>query len=186
MSDHKSRTKAEDRSRASSVLNSAGYASGGAAKMIKKAFDEHDSQLHGGKKTHLKFARGGGVDGGKGKRGAKVQINIHTGPKINAGGRPGPAGIAPPNPAAAGGPPGGVMPPRPMMPQAPMGVGGPSNPMVRPGGMATGGAIKYGDGVMEGGAASGVGRIDKLKEYGQGERVAVKGHSRRHPSRFDD
>ncbi|MDE2096333.1 MAG: hypothetical protein KGL39_03740 [Patescibacteria group bacterium] len=199
MADHKARTTHEHHSRADHLLHGAGYESKAAdrrsdEKMIRKAIDEHDDQLHGGKKTHLKFARGGSVPGhSKGKRGPKVMINIHTGAGqmekqaalragIGIGARAG-ARMAS---AKMAGPPGGAMPGGAAPPMAPGGVGGPANPMVRPGMMAKGGAVKYGDGDMEGGAGSGVGRIDKADTYGVGERVKVKGHWRRHPSSWAD
>ena len=63
--------------RAKRHLKDGGYTGGhGEAKsdassdqrMIRSAITQHDDQLHGGKKTRLKFKRGGHVDGKKAGR----------------------------------------------------------------------------------------------------------------------
>src|SRR5215467_7260058 len=113
-------------------------------RMIKRAFGEHDAQLHGGKHTKLKFADGGGVDdadrgavrrdrrarGGSagGKRGGKgTHVAVIVAPQ--GGGGPGPGlPIAPPGGLAA-------PPPRPPVPVGPP-PGGP--PVMPPGGGAPG------------------------------------------------
>ena len=107
--------------------------------LIKKAFQEHDAQLHGGRKTKLKLATGGrarkeheieGRDAGgrmdrpsKGKGGKGTKINILNMPGGGAGaggGKPVPVPVPSGRPAMP--PP---MPPRPAAAAPPPGMGGP-------------------------------------------------------------
>lgn len=102
--------------------------------LIKKAIDEHDEQLHGGKKTRLALKTGGKVEGEKrserldrarggrtkSKGGHKTVVNV----VMPQGGHDAPPPMMPP--------PGAMAPHPPMMP--PPGAGGPS-----PGGPPPGG-----------------------------------------------
>lgn len=143
------------RARARELISRTGYgrtgghfAKGGEAhpdkiedeKLIKKAIDEHDSQLHGGKKTRLTFAQGGDTSmprmdqkarggGNKKKAHGKGETNVNIAVIPRAGGPQG----APP----MAGPP--AMPPRPPMPmpaapppRPPMPVAGAGAPMPMP------------------------------------------------------
>src|ERR1700688_887724 len=71
--DFKSRTQAEHRAHATQMLKSGGASDVKA--VVKKAIAEHDTQLHGGKKTHLKLATGGPAKKGH----ATTNVIIHTG-----------------------------------------------------------------------------------------------------------
>lgn len=105
---------------------------------VRKAFGQHDTQLHDGKKTRLKLRRGGVAEGestrhrldrasgGRARKGGKghTSVNVIVAPQGGAG-----AG-------AAGGLP-GTMPHPPIMPPAgpPMGGAGPLPPGAMPPGM---------------------------------------------------
>lgn len=105
---------------------------------IRRAFDEHDTQLHGGKKTRLELRDGGCAEGGRtaprmdrpgrargGKTGGKkAHTNVNV--IVASGGKDRPVPV--PVPAA-----GGVPPRPPMPPPGAMGPGGP--PMGGPPGM---------------------------------------------------
>ncbi len=133
-------------------------------KLIRRAINEHDSQLHGGKKTRLKLADGGSAEGSmaepRSDRAPRGKSNGHKGTNVNvivAGGRgaqdqsrpPMPPPVPPPHPPMAGPPPGpppGAMPPGGMPPGG-MPMGGmppgampprPPMPMPPPGGMPPG------------------------------------------------
>ena len=122
--------------------------------LISKAFSEHDNQLHGGKKTHLKLKEGGAVEGRatggrldkmargghkKGKPHVTVNVMNHPQQPISPQIPPIPVGLP------AGGP-------RPMPAPPPMGAGGPPGgpPMgggpMGPGGMKRGGRTKLASG----------------------------------------
>lgn len=135
--EHKSRTEAQHRERANSVLKGAGYSA------AKAATHKHEDHLHKGE-PHTKLAKGGAVK--------SVKVNIHTGASdgekqqamqqgLQAG-----AKMAMQKMAGAGAPPMGGAPRPPMAPGAPMGApppGGGGMPM-RPGAgpMAKGGQVK--------------------------------------------
>lgn len=118
--------------------------------LIKEAVDEHDDQLHGGKKTRLKLKRGGHVEGEekrhrldraaggrtKSKGGHKTIVNVvmpqggHDAAPGGPGGPGAPSPMMPPHPPmapppGAGGPPPGMAgaggPPPGMPPRPPMG-----------------------------------------------------------------
>lgn len=148
--------ESQGRKRARELISRTGYPAGGHfarggethsdkiadEKLIKKAIDEHDSQLHGGKKTRLTFAEGGDTSmprmdqrarggGGKKKAHGKGETNVNIAVIPRAGG---PQGAAPP---MAGPPP--AMPPHPPMPmpaapppRPPMPVAGAGAPMPMP------------------------------------------------------
>ena len=175
------------------MIHRAGYKRGGAVHqdeaqdegMIREAVHQHDEQLH--KKGHshdgrtkLHFA-----DGEKGRshlakraRGGATQGKKHGNTKVNVIVAPqGGGGMHPPMPSPIAAPPRPAAPP-PMAPPAGMGGGAPPpmppGAMTRPGmgmpgagmGMmrARGGKIPH----EEAGAMSGIGRIDKVHEYGSG------------------
>lgn len=177
--EHNRRKKARD------LMTRTGYPAGGHLgrdkdesedkDMIKKAIDQHDDQLHGGKKTRLKLKHGGAAEGEKeaermdrpkrehhakggaaGKKGG-TKVNVIVMPSGHgdapgglAGGPP-PMGAAPPHPPMA--PPPGAMPPHPpMAPPGAMGAGGPPPPGMppRPPGMKSGGRAKRAYGGMSG------------------------------------
>lgn len=142
---------------------------------VKRAITEHDKQLHGGAKTHLKFANGGAIPGAMSKprkdrssrhKNGKTQVNVIVAP------HPG----TPPMPAMPGGgmappmPPGGPMAsgPAPMRPPMPVGMPGPGPSIMPPPGAMP--MRKRGGGVYEGGAATGVGREEKTQKYGKSAR----------------
>lgn len=103
---------------------------------VKKAFAEHDTQLHGGKHTKLHLKDGGCADGGRsmrrmdrpgrasgGKAGGK---KAHTNVNVIVAGKGEDRPVPVPVPAAGGAPP----PHPPMPPPGAMGPGGP--PMMPP------------------------------------------------------
>lgn len=187
---------------------------------VRKAFGQHDAQLHGGRKTRLKLKAGGVAEGksthhrldrasgGRAKKGGKghTSVNVIVAPQGGAGaaGAPGmPPGIAPhPMMPPAGPPMGGAgalppgpglppgMPPRPPMAGPP--PGGPPPGMAPPGGMpprppgmmnrggrthrASGGKLGH-DG--EAGSASGLGRLEKIKDYGKNADDVMPGERKR-------
>lgn len=134
---------------------------------VRKAITEHDKQLHGGARTHLKFAAGGSVPGmmpkprmdkpsRKGKKGGNT-VNVIV---ASHGAPPPSAPMMPPMPA------GGAMAPMARPPMPPMAGPGPSM-LPPPGAMPMrkkGGAVK---GFYTGGAATGVGREEKVETYGK-------------------
>lgn len=161
--------------------------------LIKKAFSEHDAQLHGGRKTRLKLAKGGrakgeeeieGRDAGgrmdrptKGKGGKGTKINILNMPGGGAGA--GAAGARPvPVPVPSGRP--AMPPPMPPRPATapppgmgaappPGGVPGMGPAPMPPGAMGmrkSGGRTKRADG----------GGVDDLNESGMLDKD--KAHSR--------
>jgi len=145
---------------------------------IKKAFTEHDKQLHGGAKTKLKFKSGGAVPGfaaggrldkpsrsHKGKGHAKTTVNV-----VVAGGHgpaPAPAPMpvpVPQRPPMGGAPvPGGAIPPG--------AAAGAPMPMMRKRGGVVG--KEY-----EAGAGSGEGREEKIKAYGNKFAKEAKGRKK--------
>lgn len=139
--------------------------SGTVERKIKRAFTEHDSQLHGGAKTHLKFANGGAIPGraaggrlDKPSRGKKNGTTVNVVVAPSPGGGAVPAMPMPPPPmagAAMGAPMPPVHPPMPMPP-----------PGMAPAGLPPGMPMrKAGGGVYKAGAASGEGREEKIKNY---------------------
>ncbi len=114
---------------------------------VKKAFSEHDNQLHGGKTTRLHLRDGGCADGDSSAarldrpgraRGGKAPKKAHTNVNvIVASGGKGDAPTPVPVPVPAAGPPRPPMPPPGGMPPpgagGPPGMGGP--PMGGPPGM---------------------------------------------------
>ena len=124
MSEHKHTAKAK------ALLARSGYKVGGNlahsdkaedVKLINKAFSEHDAQLHGGKKTHLKLRDGGCAvggeprargdhkpRGGKHGKGHKTVVNVVVGRGAPEK-QPVPVPI-PVNPQGAGAPGGQPMP----------------------------------------------------------------------------
>jgi hypothetical protein len=157
--------ESQQRARARSVLAKTGYGPiGGHFKdgghpderediaLIRKAFKEHDSQQHSGKKTRLSFRHGGRAEGGmsgsrldqkprggkgKGKKGHSTEINIAVQP--HPGGMNGAPPVPMPPPPAAR-PPVIAPPPPAMAPHPQMaGPGGPGPGMVPPGGPPMGG-----------------------------------------------
>lgn len=137
---------------------------------IVKAIDQHDDQLHHGKRTTVKLKSGGVAaeeksahrpdkkprlaSGGKSGRGAHTKINIMVAPgKSDSPAAP----MSLPSPAM----PAPQMPPRP--PIAP-GIAPPMmSPGMKPPNMKAGGRMKPGH--YEAGAGSGVGREEKVKNY---------------------
>jgi len=145
--------------------------------LVRSAIGQHDEQLHGGKRTRLRFANGG-YDGGiaRGHEGPS-RLDRHSrrrrddgrAPKVNIvistphhpadaamGQQPHPAAPPPPPPMGPGGPP--MMPPG-TPPGMPMGAGPPGMPQ-RPPGMAGGGDVGRGRPAheMHAGAGSGASR----------------------------
>lgn len=161
--------------------------------MIKKAVHAHERADHAGSPlTKLKLKDGGHIEGGHHKKrldrsgfaaGGKTKskgkggthVNVIVAPKGGEGGGPGALPIAPPRPPMAPppGPPGGgpgmpppgaagMGPPRP--PMMPPGAGGPPGmPPMR----AHGGRFAKGGKVPDAGGGSGLGRIEKIHDYGK-------------------
>lgn len=165
------------RERAANLIESAGYgsvhkhlAAGGEhsdfaedAKMIKSAFEQHDKQLHGGKKTRLHFRDGGHAEGGmaedrldrrprradgggagKGGKGKDAkhrpssQVNVVISPHSGQPGMGGPMAMGtppmpPPHPPMMAAPPPGAPPMPP--PHPPMGMPPGAGPGMPPPGM---------------------------------------------------
>jgi hypothetical protein len=154
MMDHKSRSPEEHRSRAAAMLKSGGASDIKQDKaLITKAINQHDAQLHGGKKTHLKLATGGPAKKGHGT----TNVIIHTGANpaaqqqaaqqgLQQGMRAGAVlgaraaasklGAGAPGAGPAGGPP-----PQPAPPIGSAGPGGMPGGGMRPPGMKRGGAL---------------------------------------------
>ena len=160
--------------------------------LIRKALNEHDEQQHGGKKTKLKFASGGGIEGegakhhmgkrargGHAGKGGKHVTNVIVAPQ--GGGGMHPPMAPPPAMQAAPRPAPPPMPPRPAAPPPsapppgamPPGAGGPPMGMRPPGAMKRGGGVKHrasggeadGDCEERGERARG-GRTQKVMEAG--------------------
>lgn len=150
--------------------------------MIAKAVHQHEKKDHPGtKETHLKFRDGGAVPGkprkehlGRAKhaKGGSVKGKGNHVNVIIAGGHPG--GMPGPTPGPVGGvapPPMPMAPPRPPMgPMAgpPVGAGVPG--MGGPPGMRARGGRAYAKGGMvdmDAGAGGGLGRLEKIKDYGK-------------------
>jgi hypothetical protein len=161
--------------------------------MIRKAFSEHDAQLHGGKATKLKFADGGKVwdeddapavrrdrraKGGAAKGPKHAHVNVIVAPQMHPPGVIGPPpGASGPSPMPPPPHPHPVIMPPPGPPPGPPGGGA-------PGGMAGGPPIaamapgappglplrKRGGSVSTGlkgaGAGGGAGRLKKITMYG--------------------
>jgi hypothetical protein len=139
---HASYRKQADKDHAEKMRHHAGKVSDRAQDeaMIKKAIDQHDDQLHGGKKTRLKFKGGGHVEGtekkarldrasgGRTKGNHKTVVNVVMPQSHDSAGAPPmmpphPPMMPPPGPPGGGAPPpggpGGAPPPMP--PHPPMG-----------------------------------------------------------------
>jgi hypothetical protein len=124
--------------------------------LIRKAFQEHDAELHPGKHTKLKLAKGGRAKGeheiegrdaggrmdrpskGKGGKGTKVNIINMPGGGGGAGARPVPVPVPSQRPQMP--PPAAAMPQKPPMPMpppggAPAGVAGMGAAPMAPGAM---------------------------------------------------
>lgn len=111
--------------------------------MIRKAFTEHDAQLHGGKKTRLKLASGGAAEGEQGHRrldrgGRKgaSHVNVIVAPGAGGGQQPAMAPRPVPVPVPVRPPMGGPTP----------GAMGPGGPPGMPPGMPPGLAARPGMG----------------------------------------
>lgn len=150
----------DGRAKARELITRTGYgktggyfnkASGGAAdsdhgqdeRMIRKAFGEHDTQLHGGKRTRLSFAdggmaaprldHGGRKPGGK-KKGEGTTVNIVVAPQAKADDdsgappMPKPPMVGPKPPLMPPPPPPGGLAGGPGGPPPPSGAGGPLPP----------------------------------------------------------
>lgn len=168
--------RARDEAHAHAHVRKAGYAAGGDVaqdkKMIARAFREHDEQLHGGKKTHLRLKSGGKVGGAHAKpradkmaRGGKVgkgrgNVNIvistgggaperqqafQQGAQVGAtvGKMAGALAPRPPVGAPPMPPPGMAPPPSAAAARPPMMSAGMSGPPMPP--MAKGGRVKMRD-----------------------------------------
>lgn len=154
------------------VLKSGGYATGKQNHSVKatakaeadKEIHKHEEALHGGKLTKLKT--GGVAEGDKShprmdkcKRGGKgkhhTNINVIIPQKQGAPAMP-MQGAPPPMAAAP------AVPPRPPMPPMAGNAPPPGSPgMMRP--MKKGGKVMH----EEHGSGSGLGRLDKIKAYGE-------------------
>lgn len=183
--------RAKDQKHAEHRLRKAG---GSIVEPIEKAIKQHENHDHKGEKhTKLKLARGGGIvhgshpmprldkrarGGRTGKGPEEVNVIVHTGSSpaekqvaMQQGMKMGAAMAAPkpmmPPPGAGGPPPGG-----PMMGAPPPGIGGGMPP--RPPGLKRGGPVK-----LTASAAGASGRLQKNNDYGNGEKVKVKGYVRR-------
>lgn len=145
--DHRSLRAQAERDHASKISNIRGESPSDEAadkKMIKRAFGEHDTQLHGGKRTKLELRDGGHCEGGRSAprmdrpgraRGGKMGKGKKGGSTVNvivASGKGEDRPVPVPVPAAGGAPP----PRPPMPPPGAMGPGGP--PMGGPPGMGGG------------------------------------------------
>ena len=108
-------------------------------KEIKKAFSEHDKQLHGGKKTKLKLKDGGRVEGEHGRKRAD-KPSRHREKRDVGGAMPQQAGMqgGPPQGGGQGGQPPSGMQGRPMG-QPPSGGQGGQPPQGMPQGGGQGG-----------------------------------------------
>jgi hypothetical protein len=183
--------RSHERAKAHKMISRTGYARGGSVhsdakedgRMIERGVGEHESHMHPGK-AKTKLHLGDGVEGEKGrhhlakrarggstgKKHGSTKVNVIVAPQGGGGG--GPPGMAspiaarPPMPPPAAPPPG--MAPPGMMP------GGPPRPPMAgpPGGMMPPGAgmmRKRGGGIPEqAGGGSGLGRIEKARDYGEG------------------
>jgi hypothetical protein len=158
-------------------------------RMVERAISQHESHDHAGEpKTKLKLKTGGRAEGGPAKmrldrpgrkKGGRTKGGGHT--KVNViiapqgGGAPGagagPAMMPPPHPPVVlppGPPPGGppVMPPRPPM-GPPVGAGAPMGMPHKAGGRVgrkDGGKVES---IIDDGAGSGEGRLEKIRAYGK-------------------
>lgn len=132
-----------------------------AEKAVRKGIREHDAQLHGNARTTLKFANGGAIPGRAAGGRLDKPSRHHKGGKkgttvnVLVAGHGAPA--TPPMPAM---PPAGMNMAPPPMARPPMAA-----PVMPPPGMMArkkGGRVKY-----TGGAADGVGRMEKVENYGK-------------------
>lgn len=150
---------------------------------VEKAINEHDAQLHGGRKTKLKLKAGGEVEGEHGRKrldrpsrhrehradGGGVKGKGEKGTHVNVIIAPPTGGMRPPTPMGMGALPQrpvvpAVAPSRPPMAPPPGAMGaGPMGQRAAGGraGRARGGKVKE-----EGGAGGGLGRLEKTESYG--------------------
>jgi len=181
---------AKRNAKANSLLKRGGYKNGGGVDdKVKKGVHQHEKHLHKGQeetkiklktggaaegcgsKGHMgKYARGGAANayasGGAAKKSKKGGTTVNV--VIAGSGQQQPQKVPVPVPAGGGGPP---MPPRPPMAGGPPGAMPPGAMPPRPP-MNRGGAIRKIDKVnMKAGAGGGLGRIEKIKDYGPPKRA---------------